>query len=88
MSASLSQSEDHSLYRRRPSGRTAVTLSGTAEFIPEDSPERAELEWRILRRYHNSDEDAHRYQAWIAEQGADALIAVSPERIIGWDFNG
>ncbi len=66
----------------------AVTLSGTAEFIAEDSPERAELEWRILRRYHDSDEDAHRYQAWIAEQGPDALIAVSPERIMGWDFNG
>ena len=65
----------------------AVTLSGTAELITEDSPEWAELEWRIVRRYHNSDEDARRYQAWSAEQGSGALFAVSPERIIGWDFN-
>ncbi len=65
----------------------AVALSGTAELITEDSPERTDLEWRIVRRYHNSDEDAHRYEASIAEQGPDALIAVSPERIIAWDFN-
>ena len=65
----------------------AVTLSGTAELITEDSPERTDLEWRIVRRYHDSDEAAHRYQASIADQGPDALIAVSPERIIGWDFN-
>ena len=65
----------------------AVTLSGPAELITEDSPERADLEWRILRRYHKSDEDARRYQVYIADEGPGALIAVSPDRIAGWDFN-
>ena len=65
----------------------AVTLSGAAELITEDSPERADLEWRILRRYHESDEDARRYQAYIAGEGPGALIAVSPDLIVGRDFN-
>ena len=65
----------------------AVTLSGTAELITEESPERTDLEWRILRRYHKSDEDAHRWEASVAAQGPGALIVVSPERIISWDYN-
>jgi hypothetical protein len=40
-----------------------------------------------MRRYHNNDEDTRRYEASIAGQGPDALIAASPERIIGWDYN-
>ena len=65
----------------------SVTLSGTAEFITEDSSERTDREWRLLRRYFESDEEAHRYEAFIADDGASVLIAVSPERILGWDFN-
>ena len=65
----------------------AVTLSGTAELTTKDSPERTDLEWRIVRRYHDSDEAAHRYEASVADEGLGALIAVSPERVIGWDFN-
>jgi PPOX class probable F420-dependent enzyme len=65
----------------------AVTISGTAELITDEGPERADLEWRILRRYHESDEDAHRWESSIAAEGPSALVVVSPERIIGWDFN-
>jgi PPOX class probable F420-dependent enzyme len=65
----------------------AVSISGTAELITDESPERADLEWRILRRYHESDEDAHRYESEVAEEGPSALVVVSPERIIGWDYN-
>ena len=65
----------------------AVSISGTAQFMTAESPERADLEWRILRRYHESDEDAHRYESEVAEDGPDALVVVSPERIIGWDYN-
>jgi PPOX class probable F420-dependent enzyme len=65
----------------------AVSISGTVELITEESPEWADLEWRILRRYHGSDEEARRYEASIADEGPDALIVVSPERIIGWDYN-
>jgi hypothetical protein len=65
----------------------AIIISGTAELNTQESPERADLEWRIVRRYHKSDEDAHRWEALIAAQGPGALIVVSPERIIGWDYN-
>jgi PPOX class probable F420-dependent enzyme len=65
----------------------AVSISGTAELITDESPERADLEWRILRRYHESDEEAHRWESTIESEGPGALVVVSPERIIGWDFN-
>jgi hypothetical protein len=40
-----------------------------------------------LRRYHETDEDARRWEAEVATEGPGALVVVSPERIIGWDFN-
>jgi len=65
----------------------AVSITGTAELITAESPERADLEWRILRRYHESDEDAHRWESSIEAEGPNALVVVSPERIVGWDYN-
>lgn len=64
-----------------------VSIYGTAEIIEEDSPWRDALEWRITRRYHDSDEAARRYEAELAGQGASALVVVSPEQILGWDYN-
>ena len=65
----------------------AVSITGSAELITDESPERADLEWRIVRRYHGTDEDAHRWESSVAAEGPGALVAVSPERIIGWDYN-
>jgi len=65
----------------------AVSISGTAALITDQSPERADLDWRIVRRYHESDEDARRWVAAVAAEGPDALVAVTPERIVGWDYN-
>jgi PPOX class probable F420-dependent enzyme len=64
-----------------------VSIYGTAEILEEDSSWRDELEWRILRRYHDSDEAARRYEAELAGEGESALVVVSPEQIIGWDYN-
>ncbi len=64
-----------------------VTLYGTAEIVEEESPWRDELEWRILRRYHDSDEAARRYQVELAGQEPGALVVVSPEQLLGWDYN-
>lgn len=64
-----------------------VSIYGTAEIIQEDSPWRDELEWRIMRRYHDSDEAARRYEAEFAGQGPSALVMVSPEQMMGWDYN-
>jgi PPOX class probable F420-dependent enzyme len=65
----------------------AVVISGTAELITDESPERSDLEWRILRPYHESDEDARRWVATSEAEGPSALVVVSPEKIIGWDYN-
>jgi len=65
----------------------AVAISGTAKLITEETPERADIEWRIVRRYQASDEAARRYEASLSGQGPGALIVVSTERIVGWDFN-
>jgi PPOX class probable F420-dependent enzyme len=65
----------------------AVSISGTAEIVTGESPERADLDWRILRRYHENDEDAHEWEALSEAEGPSALVVVSPERIIGWDYN-
>ena len=64
-----------------------VSIYGTAEILEEDSSWRGELEWRILRRYHDSDEAARRYEAGLAGEGESALVVVSPEQILGWDYN-
>ena len=64
-----------------------VSIYGTAEILDEDSPWRDELEWRIMRRYHDSDEAAHRYEAELAGQGPSALLVVSSEQVMGWDYN-
>ncbi|MBW2542905.1 MAG: PPOX class F420-dependent oxidoreductase [Deltaproteobacteria bacterium] len=65
----------------------AVSIGGTAEVITDLTPEQADLAWRITRRYHESDEEARQYLASTEAEGPSALIAVSPERIIGWDYN-
>ena len=64
-----------------------VSIYGTAEILEEDSPWRDELEGQIMRRYHESDEAARRYEAELEGQGASALVVVSPEQIMGWDYN-
>lgn len=65
----------------------AVSISGTAELFTELTPEQADLEWRILRRYHETDEEARQWVSSIEAEGPNALVVVSPDRIIGWDYN-
>lgn len=64
-----------------------VSIYGTAEILAEDSAWREALEWRITRRYHDSDEAARRYEAESAGQGRSVLVVVSPEQIMGRDYN-
>lgn len=65
----------------------AVSIRGSVEIVTDESPERADLEWRIMRRYHESDEEAREWEALSAAEGPSALVVVSPERIIGWNYN-
>ncbi len=65
----------------------AVMIYGGAELIEAESPWREEIIWRINRRYHDSDEDARRYQDMSRDRGRTVLIVVIPENIISQDFN-
>lgn len=64
-----------------------VSIYGKADILEEGSAWRDALEWQIMRRYHDSDEAARRYEAELAGQGQSVLVVVSPERIMGWDYN-
>jgi PPOX class probable F420-dependent enzyme len=64
-----------------------VTLYGTAEIVEEASPWREDLAWRIVRRYSDSDEEARSWQAEVAARGPQALVVVTPERMLGRDYN-
>ena len=64
-----------------------VTVYGTAEILEEESPWREDLEWRILCRYHDTEEEARRYQQETAGDGPGALVVVTPERVVGRDYN-
>ena len=64
-----------------------VTVYGTAEILEDESPWREDLEWRILRRYHDTEEQARRYQQETAGYGPGALVVVTLERVVGRDYN-
>ena len=65
----------------------AVMIYGGAELIETESPWREDILWRINRRYHDSDEETRRYREMSRDWGQMALIVVTPEKIIGQDFN-
>ncbi len=65
----------------------AVMIYGSAELIVADSPWREEIRWRIIRRYYDSDEEAHRFIEEARDWGPTALIVVTPQKTISQDFN-
>ena len=65
----------------------AVMIQGTAELARETSASYEDLSWRINRRYHESDDAARKYMEQTKAQGPGALVIVSPEKIIGRDYN-
>ena len=64
-----------------------VTIRGTVEVVREKSAWSEDLALRINRRYHESEAAARRYLEEMESQGESALISVSPETVIGRDFN-
>ncbi len=69
-----------------PDGR-AVMIRGSAEIIREKSEWSEDLSWRINRRYLESDEATRRFLDENQWEGASVLVVVSPDTIIGRDFN-
>ncbi len=65
----------------------AVMIQGTAKLARETSASYEDLSFRINRRYHESDEAARNYMEQTNAQGPGALVIVSPEKIIGRNYN-
>jgi PPOX class probable F420-dependent enzyme len=65
----------------------AVLIQGTVELVRESSAWTEEVSWKIVRRYHETEAEARRFDAESRSQGPSALVVVSPRRIIGRDFN-
>ena len=63
-----------------PDGR-AVTVTGSAELIEEDSPWRDDINWRIILHYHESEAAARHYDETKPDWGPSAIMVVTPERI-------
>jgi PPOX class probable F420-dependent enzyme len=68
-----------------PDYRT-VTMYGTAEFFESGHPLQEEMHWRIIRTYHETEEDARRYLEATREEGS-VLLVVTPRKIVSQDFN-
>lgn len=64
-----------------------VALRGRAELFEEESSWRDDLDWQIVRRYFDTDEAARRWNEENTSPSGSALVALSPDWIIGRDFN-
>ncbi len=62
-------------------------IRGTAELVREKSAWSEEVCWKIDRRYHETEEETRLYNAQMKTEGPSALVVVSPQWIIGRDFN-
>ena len=69
-----------------PGGRS-VTVYGRAEVIEQGTPEVDEIVWRLMRRYHESDEETETYREVELAQDM-VLIKVTPDRIVALDQAG
>ena len=68
-----------------PDFRTVVAY-GKAELFSIKSPFAVDVRWKIIRRYHESEEKARRYEESTREQKS-TIIIIMPQRIIGQDYN-
>ena len=68
-----------------PDGRTVVVY-GLAKALESGTPESDRIAGRITRRYHDTDEEARRYQESISDLDL-VLIKVTPQRLVGLDHS-
>jgi hypothetical protein len=65
----------------------AVMIEGRVELIREKSAWSEEVSWKIVRRYHETEEEARLFDSQMESEGPSALVVVSPRRVVGRDFN-
>ena len=59
---------------------------GTVELLAKGDPFAAEMRWRIIQRYHDSEAAARRYAAQVQDV-VSALIIVTPDQVLSQNFN-
>jgi PPOX class probable F420-dependent enzyme len=64
----------------------AVIIYGTVELVAWGEPLERELWWRIIRRYHDTEEAARQYAESVRDVPS-ALAVVTIQKIIGQDYN-
>ena len=65
----------------------AVIFYGRAKIVGNSDSSGDELQWRIARRYMNSDEETRRYMEQAHDSGKVAVFVVIPDRVIARDYN-
>ncbi len=65
----------------------AVMIYGTVDLIPEDTALYDDIDWRLTRRYHDSDEEAQAYIDSLPTEEESALAVVIPDKVIAEDYN-
>jgi hypothetical protein len=65
----------------------AVMIYGTTEFVLEESSWVEDIEWRVIRRYYDSDKEARSYMDASVDGGESAVAVVIPEKVIAQNFN-
>ena len=65
----------------------AVMIYGTAEFVLEDSSWVEDIEWRVIRRYYDSDKAARSYMDASVDGGEGAVAVVTLEKVLAQNFN-
>ena len=66
-----------------PDGRTVI-MHGLAQILESGTAEYDQIVWRIIRRYHDTDEEALRYAESTSEMDS-VLVKIRPQRIFGLD---
>ena len=71
-----------------PPDSRAVIMTGEIEIVEREStPAYDDLSWRLVRRYYDSDDEAHSYNESAGNGTDSALIMLKPERILAQDYN-
>lgn len=62
-----------------------VILQGAVTILESGDPLQETMRWRIVRHYHETEEEAQRYYASIRDS-VSVLIVLTPTKIISQDF--
>ena len=64
-----------------------AAMTGVVEVVPYGTERQREMRYRIIRKYHDSDESAQAYFDASASQ-ENILIVLRPSRVVYKDMNG